>query len=63
MDLPYHKEIPEPRCPDILAKRLARIGAEHRHIGNQCIRLVVERENNAQNALEPVYDSQEEFDW
>ena len=33
---------------------LAHPGAEPRQI--QCIRLVVETENNTQNALEPEYD-------
>ena len=60
--LPYHKDIPKPRGIDSFAKGLARIGAEPRHIGNQCIRLVIETGNNVQNALEPEYDSQEESD-
>ena len=60
--LPYHKDIPKPRGIDTFTKGLARIGAEPRHIGNQCIRLVVETGNDTQNALEPEYDSQEESD-
>ena len=51
--LPYHKDIPEPRGIDMFTKGLARIGAEERHMGNQCIRLVFETGNNTQNALEP----------
>ena len=62
MVLLYHKDIPKPRGLDIFAQRLARIGAKPRHIGNQCIRLAVEIGNNAQNAMEFEYDSQEESD-
>ena len=51
--LQHHKDIPKPRGTDSFTKGLARIGAEPRHIENQCIRLVVETENNTQNALEP----------
>ena len=40
--LPYHKDIPRPRGSDIFTWGLARIGAEPRHMGNQCICLVVE---------------------
>ena len=39
---------------------LARIGAEPRHIGNQCILLAVETGNNTQKAVELEYDNQEE---
>ena len=60
--LPYHKDIPKPRGLYIFTQELACIDAEPRHIGNQCIRLVVEKENNTQNPLEPGYDSQEESD-
>ena len=60
--LPYHKDIPKTRGIDSFTKGLARIGGQPRHIGNQCIRLVVETGNNTQNALEPEYDSQEESD-
>ena len=49
---PYHKDIPKPRGLDICIQGLARIGVEPRHIGNQCIRLVVETGSNTQNALE-----------
>ena len=57
--LPYHKDITKPQGLDIFTQGLARIGAEPRHIGNQCIRLVVETGNNAQNAMELEHDSQE----
>ena len=60
--LPYYKDIPKPRGLDIFIQRLTRIGAEPRHIENQCIRLAVETGNNAQSALEPEYDSPEESD-
>ena len=60
--LPYHKDIPKPRAIDSFTEGLARIGAEPRHIGNQCIRLVVGTGNNTQNALEPEYDSQKKSD-
>ena len=42
----------KPRGSDIFAKGLAHIGAEPRHIRNQCIRLVVETGNDTQNAVE-----------
>ena len=60
--LPYHKDIPKPRGIDSFTKGLARIGAEPRHKGHQCIRFVVETGNNTQNALEPECDSQKESD-
>ena len=47
---------------DIFAEGLALIGAEPRHIRNQCIRLVVETGNDTQNALERECDSQEKSD-
>ena len=50
--LPYHKDIPKLRGLVIFTQRLARIGAEPRHIGNQCIRLAGETGNNAQIAME-----------
>ena len=58
----YQKDIPKPRGIGTFTERLTRIGAEPRHIGNKCIRLVPETGNNTQNALEPEYDSQEEPD-
>ena len=60
--LPYHKDIPKHRRLDIFTQGLACIGAEPRHIGNQCIRLTVETISNAQNAMELEYDSQEKSD-
>ena len=57
--LPCHKAIPKPRGIDSFTKGLARIGAEARHTGNQCICLGVETGMNTHNALEPVSDSQE----
>ena len=60
--LPYHKDIPKSRGLDIFTHGLARIGAQPKHIGNQCIRLAVETGNNAQNAMELEYDSQKESD-
>ena len=59
---PYHKDIPKPRGLDIFTQGLASTGAEPRHIGNQCILLSVKTGNNAQNAMELEYDSQEESD-
>ena len=53
--LPYHKDIPKSRGINTFTGGLARIGAEPRHIRNQCIRLVVETGNDTQNALEPEY--------
>ena len=58
----YPKDIPKPQGLDIFVQGPARIGAEPRHIENQCIHLAVETENNAQNAMELEYDSQEEPD-
>ena len=46
--LPYHKDIPTPRGIDTFTKGIACIGAEPRHIENQCIHLVVETRNDAQ---------------
>ena len=60
--LPYHKDIPKPRRIDIFTQELARLSAEPRRIGNQCIRLAAETGNNAQNAMEPGYGGQEESD-
>ena len=60
--LPYRKDICKPRGLDIFTQELARIGAEPRHIGNHCIRLAFETGNNAQDAMELEYDSQEESD-
>ena len=60
--LPYHKDIPKSRGLDIFTQGIARIGAEPRHIGNQCTCLAVETGNNAQNATELENDSQEESD-
>ena len=60
--LPYHKGIPKPLGLDIFTQGLARIGAEPRHTGNQCIHLAVETRNNALHAMELEYDSQEESD-
>ena len=62
MVLPYHKDIPKPRRLDIFTQRLARIGADPRHMGNQCIRLAVETGNNVQNAMEFEYGCQEKSD-
>ena len=59
---PYHKDIPKPRGIDTFTKGLARISAEPRHLGNQCIHLVVETGHNTHNALEPEYDTREEPD-
>ena len=58
--LPYHKDIPKFRGLDVFTQGLARIGAESRHIGNQCIRLAAKTRNNAQNAMKLEYDNQEE---
>ena len=60
--LPYHKNIPKPQGKGSFTVGRTRIGAEPRHIGNQCIRLVIVTGNNTQNAVEPEYDSQEESD-
>ena len=60
--LPFHKDICKPRGLDIFTQGIARIGAEPRHIGNQCTCMAVETGNNAQNAMELKYDSQEESD-
>ena len=60
--LPYHNDVPNPRGLDIFAQGPAVIGTEPRHIENQCIRMAVETENNAQNGMEPEYHSQEASD-
>ena len=44
--LPYHLDISKPRGLDIFTRGLARIGAEPRHIGNQCVCLVDEKGDN-----------------
>ena len=62
MVLPHHKDIPKPRGSDIFTQELARVSAEPRHIGSQCICLAVKTGNNAQNAMEFEYDSQEKSD-
>ena len=59
--LPY-KNIPKPQGFDIFTQGLARTGVEPRHIGNQCMCLADETRNNAQNASEPEYHSQEKSD-
>ena len=60
--LPYHKDILKPQGLGISTQGPARIGAEPRHIRNQCICLAVETGNNAQNAMKLEYDGQEECD-
>ncbi len=45
--LPYHKDIPKPHGIDLFCHSLQRIGVDSKHIGNQCVRLVVESGRNA----------------
>ena len=53
--LPYNKNIPKPNGHDLFVEGLCRIGVDPRHLGNQCVRLVVESANNASS--EPQADS------
>ena len=47
--LPYNKNIPKPHGLELFSCCLNRIGVDTKHIGNQCVRLVVESGGNVSN--------------
>lgn len=53
--LPYHKDIPKPQGIDNFIEGLSDIGVDPRHIGNQCVRLVVESKNEVAQSMDDSY--------